>query len=57
MAGGNYMDKLLENWLDETIDDDDVIVELPRLSLRALLYANIANYRAPAWVQSPRKEM
>ena len=36
------MDKLLENWLDETIGDDDVIVELPRLSRRALLYANIA---------------
>ncbi|MDP7341564.1 MAG: hypothetical protein QF354_04155 [Candidatus Thalassarchaeum sp.] len=51
------MDKLLENWLDETIGDDDAIVEVPRISLRALLYANIANYRAPAWVQSPRNKM
>jgi|TARA_B100000929_G_scaffold102082_1_gene80676 hypothetical protein len=51
------MDKLLENWLDETIGDDDAIVEVPRISLRAFLYANIANYRAPAWVQSPRNKM
>ena len=48
------MDRLLENWLDETIGDGDEIVEVPRLSVRATLYAAIANYRAPAWEQSPR---
>jgi hypothetical protein len=51
------MDRLLENWLDETIGDGDVMVEIPRFSLRALLYANIANYRAPAWIQTPQNKM
>jgi hypothetical protein len=51
------MDKLLENWLDETIGDCDVLVEVPRISLRAVLYAEIANYRSPAWIQSPKDQM
>ncbi len=49
------MDRLLENWLDETIGDCDAMVEVPRISLRAALYAEIANYRAEAWIQSPRR--
>ena len=49
------MDKLLEKWLDESIGDCDTMVEVPRISLRAALYAEIANYRAPAWTQSPRR--
>ncbi len=49
------MDRLLENWLDETIGDGNAMVEVPRFSLRAMLYAKIANYRAPAWIQSPRR--
>ena len=57
VAGGNHMDKLLENWLDETIGDCDAMIEVPRISLRAVLYAEIANYRAPAWIQSPKDQM
>jgi len=49
------MDRLLENWLDETIGEGGAIVEVSRISLRAALYAEVANYRAPAWVQSPRR--
>jgi hypothetical protein len=49
------MDRLLENWLDETIGEGKAIVEVPRISLRAALYAEVANYRAPAWIQSPRR--
>ena len=49
------MDELLENWLDEMIGDCDAMVEVPRISLRAALYAEIANYRAPAWIQSARR--
>jgi len=49
------MDGLLENWLDETIGDCDAMVEVPRISLRATLYAEIANYRAAAWIQSTRR--
>jgi hypothetical protein len=49
------MDRLLENWLDETIGEGEAIVEVPRISLRAALYAEVANYRAPAWIQSPRR--
>ncbi len=51
------MDRLLENWLDETIGDCDAMVEVPRFSLRAALYAEIANYRAPAWIQSSRNKL
>ena len=49
------MDGLLENWLDEMIGDCDAMVEVPRISLMAALYAEIANYRAPAWIQSPHR--
>ena len=49
------MDRLLENWLDEMIGDCDAMVEVPRISLRAALYAEIANYRAVAWIQSARR--
>jgi len=49
------MDILLEKWLDESIGNCDIIVEVPRISLRAALYAEVANYRAPAWIQSPRR--
>ncbi len=48
------MDRLLENWLEETIGEGDPMAEVPRVSLRAAFYAAIANYRAPAWIQSPR---
>ena len=41
--------------MDETIGDGNAMVEVPRFSLRAMLYAKIANYRAPAWIQSPRR--
>ena len=51
------MDGLLENWLDETIGDGDAMVEVPKISLREVLYAKIANYRAPAWIQSPKNQM
>ncbi len=51
------MDGLLENWLDETIGDGDAMVEVPRISMRTALYAAIANYRAPAWIQSPKNQM
>ena len=47
------MDRLLENWLEETIGEYDTFAELPRISLWAAIYAAIANYRAPAWIQSP----
>ncbi|MCS5554959.1 MAG: hypothetical protein NZ778_00320 [Arenicellales bacterium] len=51
------MDGLLENWLDETIGDGDAMVEVPRISMGAALYAAIANYRAPAWIQSPKNQI
>ena len=51
------MDGLLENWLDETIGECDAMIEVPRFSLRAMLYAEIANYRAPAWNQSPMNQL
>ena len=49
------MDRLLENWLEETLGNGDALVEVPRTSPRAAIYAAIANYRAPAWIQSPSK--
>ena len=49
------MDILLEKWLDESIGDCDTMVEVPRISMRAARYAEIANYRAAAWIQSPRR--
>ncbi len=51
------MDRLLENWLEETIGDGDALADVPRVSLRAAIYAAIANYRAPAWIQSPTNQM
>ena len=51
------MDRLLQNWLEETIGDADALVEVPGVSLRAAIYAAIANYRAPAWIQSPKNQM
>ena len=49
------MDRLLENWLEETIGDGDALAEGSRVGLWAAIYAAIANYRAPAWIQSPGK--
>ncbi|MAE98357.1 MAG: hypothetical protein CL965_04600 [Euryarchaeota archaeon] len=53
LVGGMKMDKFLETWINETIGKEEVAGEYERISLRAILYAAIANYRAPAWVQSP----
>ena len=47
------MDKFLETWIDETLGEEDIVGELNRISLTSILFAAIANYRAPAWVQSP----
>ena len=50
------MDRLLENWLEETIGDGDALCACEsRVSPREAIYAAIANYRAPAWIQSPGK--
>ena len=51
------MDILLENWLEETIEEGDTLAEVPKVSLRAVFYAVVANYRAPAWIQSPKKQL
>lgn len=47
------MDEFLEQWIEETIGDKDITGEMYRISIRSILFAAIANYRAPAWVQSP----
>ncbi len=47
------MDRFLETWINETIGKEEVAGKYGKISLRAILYAAIANYRAPAWVQSP----
>ena len=49
------MDIMMQNWLDQTMDEDEDMVEISRISLTSILFAAIANYRAPAWVQSPRR--
>jgi len=49
------MERMMQNWLDQTMDEDEDMVEIPRISLTSILFAAIANYRAPAWVQSPRR--
>ncbi len=49
------MERMMQNWLDESIGDNDALVDIPRISLRRILFAAIANYRAPAWIQSPRR--
>ena len=51
------MDRLLENWLEETMGDGDTLADVSKVSLRAAIYAAIANYRAPAWIQSPKNQM
>ncbi len=51
------MDKFLEQWIEETIGDRDISGEKHRISVRPILFAAIANYRAPAWVQSPLKNL
>ena len=51
------MDSLLQNWLEETMGDGDALADVSRVSLRAVIYAAIANYRAPAWIQSPKNQM
>ena len=38
------MDRLLENWLEETLGNGDALVEVPRTRPRAAIYAAIANY-------------
>ena len=49
------MDKFLEQWIEETIGEQDISGEMHNISVRSILFAIIANYRAPAWVQSPLK--
>jgi len=49
------MERMMQNWLDETFDEEITLVEVPKISLRSILFAAIANYRAPAWIQSPRR--
>ena len=49
------MERMMQNWLDQTIDESTTLVKVQRISLRRMLFAAIANYRAPAWVQSPRR--
>ena len=51
------MDRLLENWLEETMGDGVALADVSRVSLRAAIYSAIANYRAPAWIQSPKNQM
>ena len=49
------MERMMQNWLDETFDEERTLVKVPKISLRSILFAAIANYRAPAWIQSPRR--
>ena len=51
------MDKFLEQWIEETIGDQDISGEMHKISVSSILFAAIANYRAPAWVQSPLKDI
>ena len=51
------MDTLLEQWIEEMIGDQDISGEMHRISVRSILFAAIANYRAPAWIQSPLKNI
>ena len=51
------MDKFLEQWIEETIGEQDISGEIHRISARLILFAAIANYRAPAWLQSPLKNL
>tara|TARA_Y100001970_G_scaffold268638_1_gene360154 strand:- start:2844 stop:2996 length:153 start_codon:yes stop_codon:yes gene_type:complete len=47
------MERMMQNWLDKTIDEEATVIEVSKISLRSILFAAIANYRAPAWIQSP----
>jgi len=49
------MERMMQNWLDETITEETTLGDIPKISLRSILFATIANYRAPAWIQSPRR--
>ncbi len=49
------MERMMQNWLDETITEETTLEDIPNISLRSILFATIANYRAPAWIQSPRR--
>tara|TARA_B100000886_G_scaffold125982_1_gene84908 strand:+ start:232 stop:387 length:156 start_codon:yes stop_codon:yes gene_type:complete len=51
------MDKFLEKWIEETIGEQDISREMHNISGRSILFAAIANYRAPAWIQSPLKNL
>ena len=51
------MDKFLEQWIEEMIGEQDIFGEMHNISVRSILFAIIANYRAPAWVQSPLKNL
>ena len=53
------MDRFLETWIDETIDNNEkpMKVRIPRIRLRDYIYALIANYRAPAWNRFPSKQL
>tara|TARA_B100001142_G_scaffold174098_1_gene173636 strand:+ start:18934 stop:19089 length:156 start_codon:yes stop_codon:yes gene_type:complete len=51
------MDKFLEQWIEETIGDENISGEIPKISISSILFAAIANYRAPAWIQSPLKNL
>ena len=42
------MERMMQNWLDTTIDEETTLIDAPRISLRSILFAAIANYRAPA---------
>ena len=51
------MDKFLEQWIEEMIGEQNTSEEMDNMSGRSILFAIIANYRAPAWVQSPLKNL
>ncbi|MAU85869.1 MAG: hypothetical protein CMA21_04645 [Euryarchaeota archaeon] len=51
------MDKFLQHWIEETIEDHHISVGIHKINIRSILFAAIANYRAPAWVQSPLKHL
>ena len=57
LVEGMTMDKFLEQWINETIGDEDIAGEIPTISLSSILFAAIANYRAPAWIQSPLRNL
>ncbi len=52
------MDRFLETWIAETIDNSEkpMKVKISRIRLRDHIYSLIANYRAPAWNRYPSKQ-